>query len=448
VHLRSGAPTLPFTLAKIRLGSQIGAVVDAARDPEFDKLMVDLIAKGETLEFDGQRIVVERSSARAAALAAAAEVPVEEISPLSGEQSNTSITVGTAGILKFYRQLRDGTQPELEVTQFLTEKTSFEAAPALLGSMELHRADGSRSAVAALFERIENQGDAWSRVTESLARHLRDNAYGEGSATAEPSSEDAASSDPQLILQFDPGETIGRRTGEMHAALATVTGDPAFDPEPLDEASLEAIVTEAKAEAMAALDVLRQGAVGVDPALADDITALTGAGEAIGRWFDGFAAAKPSGMRTRIHGDYHLGQVLVSRNDVAILDFEGEPGRPLEERRAKTSPLRDVAGMLRSYDYAAFAARDKVGPADDATLTRIREMAEGWREATSAEFLKAWEAASGVDLADEGNSALLDLFLLQKAFYELRYEAAMRPAWLSIPLRGIVSLLQKRQVLA
>ncbi|WP_062210135.1 maltose alpha-D-glucosyltransferase [Aureimonas sp. AU12] len=446
-HLHSTAPTLPFTLAKIRLGSQIGAVMDAARDPEFDKLMVDLIAKGETLDFGDQRIVVERSSARAEALAAAAAVPVEEISPLSGEQSNTSITIGTAGILKFYRQLRDGTQPELEVTKFLTEKTSFEAAPALLGSMELHRADGSRSAVAALFERIENQGDAWTRVTESLARHLRDNAYGEGSATAEPA-EEGATLDPLLILQFDPGETIGRRTGEMHAALATVTGDADFDPEGFDAASLNAIVAEAKSEAAAALNVLRQVGAGVDPLLADDIAALTGAGEAIDRWFDGFAATKPSRQRTRIHGDYHLGQVLVSRNDVVILDFEGEPGRPLEERRAKTSPLRDVAGMLRSYDYAAFAARDKVGPADEATLTRIREMAESWRETTSAGFLAAWEAASGVDLSDEGNSALLDLFLLQKAFYELRYEAAMRPAWLSIPLRGIVSLLQKRQVLA
>jgi len=443
-HLQAAAPTLPFTLAKIRLGSQIGAVMDAARDADFDKLMVDLIARGEDVDLGEQRLAVTRSQSRAERLEAAAAVPAEAIQPLSGEQSNTSITVGDQAILKFYRLLRDGIQPELEVTQFLTERTGFEAAPALLGSMELRRADGSSAAVAALFERVENQGDAWTRLTEALSRHLRDNAYGEVQ-TAEPA-EEGAPSDPLLILQFDPGETIGRRTGEMHAALATVTGDSAFDPEPLDAATLERIVAGAREEAVGALRVLAN--VAADGAVQAEVEALLAAEDRIRAWFDAFRSEQPAGHVTRIHGDYHLGQLLVSRNDVVILDFEGEPGRPLEERRAKTSPLRDVAGMLRSYDYAAFAARDKVGPADEATLERIRERAEGWRDATGAAFLDAWSAASGIDLADEGNSRLLDLFLLQKAFYELRYEAAMRPAWLSIPLRGIVSLLQKRQVLS
>jgi len=443
-HLQAEAPTLPFTLAKIRLGAQVGAVIDAARDGDFAKLMVDLIARGETIDLGEQRIHVEASSARAETLSAVAAVSADEIQPLSGEQSNTSITVGKAGILKFYRRLRDGEQPELEVTRFLTEHTSFEAAPALLGSMELERADGTKAAVAALFERVENQGDAWTRVTESLSRYLRDNAYGEREPAAE-TVEEGGSDEMPLILQFDPGETIGRRTGEMHAALATRTGDPAFDPEGFDAASVDAIVREAREEAHGALDIL--AGVEADGQVAAEIRQLLGAREAIDRWFDGFTGLSVDGQRTRIHGDYHLGQVLVSRNDVVILDFEGEPGRSLEERRAKTSALRDVAGMMRSYDYAAFAARDKVGPADEATLERIREMAEGWRDATVQTFLQAWEAASGVDLSDPGNERLLDLFLLQKAFYELRYEAAMRPAWLSIPLRGIVSLLQKRQVL-
>ncbi|MBB3950666.1 maltose alpha-D-glucosyltransferase [Aureimonas jatrophae] len=443
-HLHANAPTLPFTLAKIRLGAQVGAVIDAARDASFVHLMVQLMAKGETIELGEQRLRIEGSSARAETLQAAAAVGVDEISPLSGEQSNTSIAVGSAGILKFYRRLRDGDQPELEVTRFLTERTDFTAAPALLASMELERADGTRAAVAALFERIVNQGDAWTRVTESLSRYLRDNAYGT-EATAEATDEGSEGEMP-LILQFDPGETIGRRTGEMHAALATRTGDPAFDPEPFDAASVAVLVREAQGEAHEVLDILAN--LPVEGATGEEVRRLVDAREAIDRWFAGFADLSAAGLRTRIHGDYHLGQLLVSLNDIVILDFEGEPGRSLEERRAKTSPLRDVAGMMRSYDYAAFAARDRVGPADEATLERIREMAESWRDATVATFLDAWQAASGVDLSDEGNQRLLDLFLLQKAFYELRYEAAMRPAWLSIPLRGIVSLLQKRQVLS
>ena len=134
-------------------------------------------------------------------------------------------------------------------------------------------------------------------------------------------------------------------------------------------------------------------------------------------------------------------------NDVAILDFEGEPGRDLEERRRKSSPLRDVAGMIRSFDYAAFSARDKAGPADEGTVERLREMAESWRDEVTETFLARWSEASGMSLADPATGQLLDLFVLQKAFYELRYEATMRPAWLSIPLRGIVALLEKRQVL-
>lgn len=398
-----------------------GLLADGARDPAFAAAVVALLAGGRTEESGA--LLVHRSRAVAERLAAVAGVPVSEIKVLSGEQSNTSVGVGRLGILKFYRRLRDGEQPELEVTAFLTEKSGFTNAPALYGSLELRRPDGSHAAVAALFERVDNRGDAWGVVTDDLIAEL--------------------TGDTAARERFDAGTTLGRRTGEMHAALAQNTGDPAFDPETLDAASLGRIIAEARAEAGEALDVLAREAER-SPELKSEIDRLLAARGEIDGWFAGFSAAEAGGWRTRIHGDYHLGQVLVSGEDAVILDFEGEPGRPLAERRAKTSPLRDVAGMLRSFDYAAFAARDRMGgEAGDAA----REGADGWRERTGAAFLKAWEAASGVSLSTEANRKLLDLFVLQKAFYELRYEAAMRPAWLSIPLRGIVSLLEKRQVL-
>jgi maltose alpha-D-glucosyltransferase/alpha-amylase len=445
-YLHPQSPTLPYTIAKIRQGPRIGAVVDGARDPELAKLMITLIAAGVEVDLGGGRLEISATASRRDELARTLLVEADAIHALGGEQSNTSLAVGTEAILKYYRRLRDGIQPELEMTRFLTEETDFEAAPALLGSVELVRTDGTRAAIAALFEQVQNQGDAWSVVTDALGRYLRDNAYGHTPGPDEIV-EPGAVGEPKLAIQIDAGPVLGTRTGQMHAALATVTGNPDFDPEPIDAAALAQLVAEARQEASESLALLRRQREASSESAADDVDRLIAAEPAILAWFDGFAGLDVATHRIRIHGDYHLGQVLVAKNDVVILDFEGEPGRELAERRRKTSPLRDVAGMLRSFDYAAFAARDRSGPADEATVERLREMAESWREEVSASFLSHWSEASGISLEDEATAQLLDLFLLQKAFYELRYEAAMRPAWLSIPLRGILALLEKRQVL-
>ncbi|KAB0679270.1 phosphotransferase [Aureimonas leprariae] len=403
-----------------------GGAVDGARDGALVAAFVALLTETRDLPLDGGAALrVEVSEAAKDLAAAAREIAPEHIRPISGEQSNTSILVGPVAILKLYRRLRDGIQPELEVTRFLTERTQFRAAPALLGSAVLRRGDGTEAAVAALFERVENRGDAWAVVLDELVLEL----HGETPAN-----------------RFDAGPVLGRRTGEMHAGLATRTGDPAFEPEPIDAARLDGFVAGARHETEEALAVLER----VRPNLAEadraDVDRLIDAKARIGAFFDSFRDMKVASFATRIHGDYHLGQVLVSAaGDVTILDFEGEPGASLEERRAKFSALRDVAGMLRSFDYAAFAALDRIGGEE---AVRFRAAATDWRDRTSAAFLEAWQAASGIDLADEANGRLLDLFTLQKALYELRYEAAMRPAWLSIPLRGITALLEKRQVLA
>jgi maltose alpha-D-glucosyltransferase/alpha-amylase len=151
-------------------------------------------------------------------------------------------------------------------------------------------------------------------------------------------------------------------------------------------------------------------------------------------------------MKTRIHGDYHLGQVLISKDDVVIIDFEGEPGRTLAERREKTSPLRDVAGMLRSLDYAASAALERFAARTGDLSERVLAAAAAWRNRTSREFLQAYvETVDGMPSYPKDQNvaaSLLDLFLLQKAFYEIAYESANRPAWLPIPLRGVLDLLE------
>ena len=445
-QLSAGAPDLPYTIARVRQGPRIGALIDGTRSADLARMALKAMADGKDVKLPNGKLVVTTSTSQTEALARTLEVEPDSIRVLSGEQSNTSLLVGAEAILKYYRRLRDGIQPELEVTRFLTEKTEFDAAPALLGAIELVRADGSRTAVAALFEQVQNQGDAWTVVVDALARYLRDHAY-----TSQPIADDnlevGAISEPKLQIQIDPAEVLGRRTGEMHAALATRTGDAAFDPEPLDDQTYMTLVRDAKGEAGEALAILAEAKPNLPQEELADVERLLGAEKDILTWFDRFGGLKVNAHRTRIHGDYHLGQVLVAKNDVVILDFEGEPGRSLEERRAKTSPLRDVAGMVRSFDYAAFAARDRAGPVDDATGERLRDMAVSWRDETTEAFLKHWSEASGIALDDGATAQLLDLFVLQKAFYELRYEAAMRPAWLSIPLRGIIALLEKRQVL-
>ncbi|WP_102960180.1 maltose alpha-D-glucosyltransferase [Mangrovicella endophytica] len=447
-YLHRDAPTLPYTLMKIRQGPKVGVILDGSRDPLLVTMMVGLMAKGGDYALsETGTLRVEPSAAASEKLAAAAEVDQADIAPLSGEQSNTSIAVGRTAILKLYRRLRDGIQPELEVTRFLTEKTDFAAAPALLSSMVLKREDGSEAAVAALFERVDNQGDAWAVVTEELARFLRDNAYAIQPPVEEMGHTIEPESGSMMLTRLDTGPVIGKRTGEMHRALATLTGDPDFDPQPMDDEALADFAAAARREAESALDLLERLGASLPEAVAEDVGRLLAARSAILAWFGDVLTTGVGGALTRIHGDYHLGQLLVSRYDVIILDFEGEPGASLEDRRRKSSPLRDVAGMLRSFDYAAYTARDRAGPADETTAARLKDMAEAWRDETSRSFLSAWSSASGIDHTDDGTARLLDLFVLQKAFYELKYEAAMRPSWLPIPLRGIVALLEKRQVL-
>ena len=447
--LRRDAPTLPYTLMKIRQGPMVGVILDGARDPSLVKMMVGLMTETRTVALnESGSLRVEASSAAVETLERAREVPLEEIAPISGEQSNTSILVGSVAILKLYRRLRDGVQPELEVTRFLTERAKFAGTPALLGSIVLERGDGTEAAVAALFERVDNQGDAWTVVTQGLSLYLRENAYATPPLDEEAGDAMEFEGAGPLVTRFDVGPIVGRRTGEMHAALATRTGDPAFEPEPIDAARLDGFVAGARREAVEAMTVLERVRPGLTDGVAADVDRLLGARDKIDAFLDGFRDLRVASAATRIHGDYHLGQLLVAKNEVHVLDFEGEPGASLEERRAKTSPLRDVAGMLRSFDYAAFAALDMVGPMNEDVRHRLADMAAAWRDDVGRTFLEHWSQAAGIDANGEAEARLLDLFVLQKAFYELRYEAAMRPTWLSIPLRGITALLEKRQVLA
>ena len=236
---------------------------------------------------------------------------------------------------------------------------------------------------------------------------------------------------------------IGKRLGELHVALATPSDNPAFDPEPADAQQVQAWIDGTQKLLATSLALLEKN---VDH-LGDDAALL---GRSILDRKDKLVEAvsklvKPDAhaLRTRIHGDFHLGQVLVSQGDAFLIDFEGEPARELEERRAKSSPLRDVAGLLRSLSYASAAAQSTMEAAPQMTADRKRALFERFRAAAETfldEYRAATEAAAQPLVAPEHEQALLDLFLIEKAAYEIRYEAANRPTWLGLPVRGLAAL--------
>ena len=433
-HVRVGAPLLPFTLAKLRSGPRVGALLDGANDQDFIREVAWAIGENKAIEAEDGRVVF---------LASPNWTPIARDAPIravGAEQSNVSIIVDERIMLKIYRRLRAGIQPELEIARFLTEIAHYSNTPEFLGAMEYVAESGEHTALAIAFSFVQNQGDAWTAVVEGLDRALEDLALLQDE-------EVSVETDLEGLYGFplDLAGRLGTRTGELHRAFATPTDDPAFATEPITRDDIARWSQTLREESDRVLSEL-EGMIGsLSETACQHATNLLGARQALSDRIDAIASTPPLGIKTRIHGDYHLGQVLVSKDDVIIIDFEGEPRRTLAERREKSAPLRDAAGMLRSLDYAASAAVDRFATRKGEPPDRVMAVATAWRNRASRDFLSAYvEAVRGVPIypADrQAAESLLDLFLLQKGFYEIAYEAANRPHWLSIPLRNVIDLL-------
>ena len=421
------SPRLSSTLAKLRRVNHVGALVDGAVSEALANDLVGAIRAEATLDGPSGQVRFRKSSRL--------EEAKDDAAPrlLGGEQSNASIAFGDSLILKVYRRLRSGVQPEIEITRFLTEETAFDAVPALLGTVDLIDASGEETTLAALSDYVQNQGDAWTYVLNMFDQ----------AAERQSLMDDIPDPDPvrSVLAPLDIGEVLGRRTAQMHRALASGAPGTAFAEERLTAETVAEIAGAARREAVSLLERLEGGLSGLEGPAAKAAEALLARREALLARLDAAGQMAPSGGICRIHGDYHLGQILVVQNDVAIIDFEGEPTRSLSERSAKTSPLRDVAGMLRSFDYALWTIdrrRADQGAPDTGSVA-------AWRGPTQDAFLAAYRQGmegSSLHPADpEFEAALLDLFLIHKGIYEVAYEMAMRPAWVEIPLRGLLALL-------
>ena len=428
-NLRTGAPKLSYTLAKVRSGPKLGALIDGTFDERLAAELVGLMKSGASISH-GARTVTFAGSETLSAL--------EELDtprPLGVEQSNVSIVFGDQIILKIYRRLREGEQPDVEIARHLTDVARFPNTPALVGTIRLDGGQGEPAILAAAFDFVPNQGDAWGSVLDALERYLERADLLE----AETASEDQ---EPVLTFPLNIGHLAGLRTAELHLALMADTESPAFRPEPITADDLSAWADAATAEADALFTRLASQRASLPEDVAADADALLAKRDAVAARFAAVRDAAPSGVKTRIHGDYHLGQVLVSQGDLTIIDFEGEPTRPLSERRAKSSPLRDAAGMLRSFDYAAAMALQRWRDTHEVNAAEAQAKAQSWRDTTRRDFIAAYLETLGDKAPDAPlTAALLDLFTLQKAIYEVGYELANRPAWVRIPLNGVLDVL-------
>jgi maltose alpha-D-glucosyltransferase/alpha-amylase len=437
--LTHGWPLLSFALAQVRRGARVGALYDAMAGREFPLAALEAMRRGAELASSDGVIRAWSTSAMADV-----DLPADvEVQRLSGEQSNSSVRIGDQVMVKAYRKLAPGVQPEIEIGRFLVETAGFSHTPPLLGAVERIAADGETTALGAAFGFVRNQGDGWVYTIEYLHRtldELRLVAAAEHPETAAPDHEPHA-------FYLAQARVLGQRTAELHRAFAIPSDDPAFAPEPITEADLERWRHALRKQAEAAFRALEHALprlVDGDRAHAEALLARRDASDAR---IAALTGSEISAAKTRIHGDYHLGQVLVAQNDFYILDFEGEPARPLAERRAKSSPLKDVAGMMRSFDYAAWAAVTNLADVDTGSVALVETLAENWRQATERAFLGAYrETIAGCPSWPEDEGAaqrLLDLFLLEKALYEICYEAANRPNWIRIPLKGVTNLLAR-----
>jgi maltose alpha-D-glucosyltransferase / alpha-amylase len=378
---------------------------------------------------------------------------------MKAEQSNTSIIFGGRLVLKFFRRLEEGINPDLEVGSFLTTRTRFTHIAPVAGALEYRRPRGKLMTLAMLQEFVPNQGDAWKYTLSVLERYFK-SAADAATGLRESATPDVAllelcrRNPPSEMGEFAgdylrAAQLLGERTAELHLALASDASDPDFAPEPYTESNRQALCDSMRDLAARVFRLLRDRMNYLSPELQQEGQKVLAREADVMEIFLGLPGRKISALRTRIHGDYHLGQVLYTGNDFVIIDFEGEPARTLEERRVKRSPIQDVAGMLRSFHYAAFTGLNRhrtneSGGAEEAVLL------EGWGRAwhlwVSAAFLKSYLRVAGssafLPQAEDELELLLKAFLLEKAVYELGYELNNRPDWVRLPMQGILQLLK------
>jgi maltose alpha-D-glucosyltransferase / alpha-amylase len=431
-------------------------VYGAVYDKEFGEVLLDVIARRRRIRGEhGDLFAVPTTSFRR--IISAGEHKLEP-SVQKVEQSNSSIIYGDRLILKLFRRLEPGINPDLEVGYFLSEKVRFPHVPPVAGALEYRPHEGEPTTVGILHGFVPNQGDAWSYSLGQLSvffeTALAHHNHAAATAPAQRQLLDALDEPipavvPELIGAYlESAKLLGRRTAELHLALSSQADDPKFAPEPFTDFYRQSLYHGMLGLASRSILLLRQRLRNLPEPTQSYAKKVLQLEPEIRKRFQVLRDRKISALRIRTHGDYHLGQVLYTGKDFVIIDFEGEPARPIGERRIKRSPLRDVAGMLRSFHYVAHSAlygqvAGVVARAEDREA--LESWARFWNSWVSLSFLKEYlataDAAPFLPGTREDLQVLLSAYLLEKAIYEISYELNNRPDWVRIPLHGILQLL-------
>ncbi len=410
-----------LSLAYVRQGRRTGFLTDAFAMPSFAREIIAALHERRVVhagECELHFVATDQ-------IDSAPVTPDGDITWLSAEQSNSSLIIGDQAMLKLFRRILPGFHPEAEMGRYLTENGFANCAP-LLGEI-VRIADGSRYTLGIVFGFVRNQGSAWTWTLDQLSHAIDE---------LRPEQHEEQGEGEHLAPCEAFAANLGKRLAEMHMVLARPAEDPAFAPNVAGEAETDAWIAYTERMLTNAIEAVANRTEWESENDQAAAKALLGRRKGLLAAIRQRARAARKIPITRVHGDFHLGQVLVASDDAYIIDFEGEPTRPTAERRAKSSPMRDVAGMLRSFDYAA-ALTERKGQASQAHIAegaRTR-LVDGFRRSIPKVFLSAYRAARGA--GGDREQAALDLFLIEKAAYEIGYEAANRPSWLRVPLIGL-----------
>ncbi|WP_296272600.1 maltose alpha-D-glucosyltransferase [Pseudomonas sp. UBA6323] len=420
-----------LALARLRRGRHVELLTDAFSLPQFSQQVLRLLREQAVLRTSGGELQFRAE----AALLALDNLDKSDVKLLSAEQSNSSALIGEQVLLKLLRRGFAGIHPEVEMGRFLSDHGYANVAP-FLGEVVRVDEDGQPHTLMVAQRYLDNQGDAWQWTLNTLDRAIRDELAG---GTADP--------DVDALSELEKfAGVLGKRVGEMHAVLARPVESPDFGYQLSSEQDSARWAESIAAQLRDALQALKKQRDGLNPVTAEQADWLLARETPLLASVERLATRAAGGLRIRVHGDLHLGQVLVVQGDAYIIDFEGEPNRSLEERRQRHSPFKDVAGMLRSFDYAAAVAQRNVGGVDGAVDAQqvVRGVVARYREQSCKAFLDAYRlAANGLPhewYERDGEGAALDLFCLEKAVYEIVYESGHRPDWLDVPLQGLVDL--------
>jgi maltose alpha-D-glucosyltransferase/alpha-amylase len=437
---------------QLRGAPQSCCVVDAADQPQFAHLLFELIR-------NKRRAVGEDGVLQGASTGAFNELMqrADSLEPalVEREQSNTSIAFGTTFILKLYRKLEEGVGLDLEIGKFLTAN-GFPHSPAVAGALDYRHGEDVRT-VAVLHAYAGNEGDAWQYTRDHVSEFFeRASTFARPAASVDTStsgllrlSEQPDAEARQMIGTYiEDAVLIGRRTAELHNVLGSVADEPAFAPEPFSGFYQRSLYQTMRNQTGRVLQLLERQAGSLQGETQEAARQVLNATDEILQRLRAIISQPLNAARIRCHGDYHLGQLLYTGKDFVVTDFEGEPLHPLSERRMKRTPLRDVAGMLRSFHYAAQAplvvSRERQSLRHE-DLELLQSWSRFWYANVAAAFLEGYLGAVDARLlpADhEQRRIILDCYLIEKAVYEIGYELNNRSAWLIVPVRGLLDLLE------